>query len=60
MSHDTYFESYQGDEENEEIKEEEEEKKEEKQEEEPGLWEEDYKTFHDSKPYGKSESFCTV
>ena len=55
-----HFQCYQEDGENEEIKEEEEEKKEEKQEEEPGLWEEDYKSFHDSKPYGKSESFCTV
>ena len=37
-----------------EAKKEEEVKKEEKKEEdEPGMWEEDFKSFHDSKPHGR-------
>lgn len=32
----------------------EEEKEENKEEEEPGLWEESFKNFHDSKPHGKN------
>ena len=27
------------------------------EEEEPGMWEESFKTFHDSKPYGKNLTF---
>ena len=26
------------------------------EEEEPGMWEESFKTFHDSKPYGENQS----